>query len=136
MHVETREGINYYYRFEEINEHDLKLHLMLVNTTKKPFKLKAQDFYWQAQETQGYPLKKMAWIKQNMARAETLASREKKQLLYEVSLVDRFMLDEESHLVPDSPTKTYVLLPKPAAHLTSFTLFLGPRASGVKVKRQ
>ena len=136
MFFEKREGINYYYRFEE-DSAGLKLHLMLVNTTAKPYKLKAQDFHWQdPRGTQHYPEKKTAWIKAQLMRAETLKGVEQKQLVHDVSLMERFMLDEESHLVPDSPTKTYVLLPMPAPALKNFTLYLGPRSGGVKVKRE
>jgi hypothetical protein len=134
MHVEKREGVIYYYRFEELGGM-LKLHLMLHNTTEKPFKLLAKDFSLLWGGLEFYPREKKKIIKENIAQAETMAGLEQKQQLYELTLVDRFMMDEEFQLVPDSPTKTHLLFDIPTKGIKSFGMKLGPRSEVVPVER-
>jgi len=132
MHFEKRDGINYYYRFEELPQ-QLKLNLMLVNTTPKPFKLRADEFFIVVNGSDVLPLSKWQWLKDAEARAQNLTGHELKELGHEISLVDRFMLDKEVQLVPDSPTKVYVLFVHPRT--SHFVLKLGPGSSGVKVAK-
>lgn len=134
MHVEKREGIVYYYRLEEV-EGMLKLNLMLHNTTKKPFKILARDFSLLWGEQEFYPREKKKIVKESIALIETMAGSAQKQKLYELTLIDRFMMDEEFQLVPDSPTKTHLLFDIPTAGIKKFGMKIGPRSKVVTVER-
>jgi hypothetical protein len=134
MHVEKRDGVIYYYRMEELDGM-LKLHLMLHNTTKKPFKLMAKDFSLLWGDLEFYPREKKKIVKESIAIAETMAGLEQKQKLYELTLVDRFMMDEEFQLVPDSPTKTHILFDIPTKGIKTFGMKLGPRSEVIAVER-
>lgn len=134
MHVEKRDGITYYYRLEEI-EGMLKLNLMLHNTTEKVYKLKATDFSLLWGEQEFYPREKKKIVKNNIAVAETMAGSAQKQYLYELTLVDRFMMDEEFQLDSDSPTKTHLLFDIPTTGLKKFGMKLGPGSPVIPVER-
>jgi hypothetical protein len=133
MHLEKREGISYYYRFEELGN-KLKLNLMLVNTTPKPYKIFAEDFSLLVNDQEVKPVSKWHWLKDAEARAQNLSGHELKELGHEISLVDRFMLDKEIQLVPDSPTKSYVLFAHPQEK--KFQLKLGPRSTPIEVEKK
>lgn|GEM_PF-4349509 len=134
MHVEKRDGVIYYYRLEELDGM-LKLNLMLHNTTKKTYKLKANDFSLLWGEQEFYPREKKKIVKNSIAVAETMAGSAQKQYLYELTLVDRFMMDEEFQLDADSPTKTHLLFDIPTAGPKKFGMKLGPGSKVISVER-
>ncbi len=134
MHVEKRDKLVYYYRFEEL-DNMLKLHLVLQNTTKKAMEIQAKDFSLLWGGLEFFPREKQKIVKESIALIETLAGDEQKQKLYELTLVDRFMMDEEFQLDSDSPTKTHLLFDIPSKGIKSFGMKLGPGSKVVKVER-
>jgi len=133
MHVVKRDGVIYYYRFEETPPH-LKLNLVLQSTLKKPFRIKADEFHLIVDGQEIMPLSKLAWLKDAEAQLKTLKGIEQKQLASEVGMVDRYMLDAEIQLEPQNPTKAYVLFPIQRA--LTFGVKLGPGSPVVKVKQE
>ena len=133
MHVVKREGVIYYYRFEEVPPY-LKLNMILHSTHKKPFRIKANDFSLVVDGQEILPFSKLAWLKDTEVKLKTLKGTELKQLASDVDLVNRYMLDADIQLEPQNPTKTYVIFPIQRA--LNFGVKLGPASPVVKVKQE
>ncbi len=150
MYYQEYQGVEYYFQFEKPEEAQwLKLNLFLVNNTKKEVKIKSQDFALLIDGVELKPQSKLLTLKKFEAFFkdgspydlpilfhDSEAIEDKKRLLKnEFTMVERYMLEDEYSLIPQSPTKMYTLYLLRAKELKQFVLKLPGDQPPIPVKR-